>query len=186
MLGLGWQWLIHKPVADSTIHQEKPAEKIIAATPNPTPVASSTTVELPKVQPPAPIAAPVLSDAVLSVAVGKAKYKIGEAFVLNLHVENSGYLRVANLSPAGEISEILPNPYQSSRVKASSDLQIPPKAKNIKLQVSAPVGRYKIVAVFSESPLPEVKNIIDHAGNVAAELLSTNIVSKVIPYEVVK
>ena len=182
MLGLGWQWLSHKPVADQ---QAKPAEPAVAATPTATPVASSVTVEPPKVPVVEPISAPVLSEAALSVAVGKSKYKIGEAFTLKLHVENSGYLRVANLSPTGEISEILPNPYQSSRVKANSDLQIPPKAKNIKLQVSAPVGRYKIVAVFSESPLPEVKNIIDDAGNVAAELLSANIVSKVIPYQVV-
>ena len=186
IVGVSWQWLIHKPLVDAATPPAKPVEQSSAATPVPVPVASPVPVELPKVQPPEPLAGPVLSDAGFSMAVGKAKYKIGDAFILNLHVENSGYLRVANLSPTGEISEILPNPYQASRVKANSDFQIPPKAKNIKLQVSAPVGSYKIVAVFSESPLPEVKNIIDHAGNVVAELLSANIVAKVIPYEVVK
>ncbi len=186
ILGLGWQWLSQKPIVDTPIQQAKPSEPSIAATSSSALVASPTPIAMPSAQQPQPITAPVLSEAALSVAVGKAKYKIGEAFILNLHVENSGYLRVANLNPAGEISEILPNPYQSSRVKANSDLQIPPKVKNIKLQVSAPVGSYKIVAVFSERPLPEVKNIIDHAGNVAAELHSTNILSKVIPYEVVK
>ena len=127
-----------------------------------------------------------LSDAVLAIAAGKPKYRIGDAFTLNVHIEKAGYLRVANLSPSGEISEILPNPYQANRVKANSDFQIPPKSKNIKLMVSAPVGVYKIIAVFSESPLPEVKNIIDTDGNVVSELQSTKIVSKVIQYEVVK
>jgi serine/threonine protein kinase len=178
--GLGLKWLLNKPVVVPATHDAKLSEPITAHTtasaPSPAPIFA------PKEQP----AVPILSDSALSVAVGKTKYKIGETFMLNLHVEKNGYLRVANLSPIGEISEILPNPYQSSQVKANSDFQIPPKAKNIKLQVSAPAGSYKIVAVFSESPLPEVKNIVDHAGNVTAELFTTNSVIRVIPYEVVK
>jgi hypothetical protein len=98
----------------------------------------------------------------------------------------TGYLRVAYLSSSGEIAEILPNPYQTGRVKADTDYQVPPKSGKFKLEVGGPVGVDRIVAVFSESPLPAVENVIDSNGMLVVELQNKSIVSKMIQYNVVR
>jgi hypothetical protein len=48
------------------------------------------------------------------------------------------------------------------------------------------VGVDRIVAVFSESPLPAVENVIDSNGMLVVELQNKSIVSKMIQYNVVR
>jgi hypothetical protein len=125
-------------------------------------------------------------EGVVFLSVGKPSYRIGDELKLLIHMTKTGYLRVAYLSSSGEIAEILPNPYQTGRVKADTDYQVPPKSGKFKLEVGGPVGVDRIVAVFSESPLPAVENVIDSNGMLVVELQNKSIVSKMIQYNVVR
>lgn len=111
-------------------------------------------------------------DGLLYLESGKPQYQIGEELTLNLRLARNGYLRVAYLSSTGEINELLPNQYQSGKVKAGMTYRIPPKADSFKLKITGPVGVDSIVAVFSESPIPAVKNIANKDGSLVNELQS--------------
>lgn len=114
------------------------------------------------------------SDGIIELAVSKPSYRIGEKLKINVQVSKAGYLRVAYISSAGEVSEILPNPNQASKVNAGSKLQIPPKGGKFELEVTGPVGNDKIVALFSESLIGNLENIVDSNGDMAAEYLKNN------------
>lgn len=124
------------------------------------------------------------SDGLLSLSASKPQYRIGEKLKLDLHVARSGYLRVAYVGASGEVSEILPNQNQNTKVKADSKLQIPPKGAKFDLEVTGPAGNDKIVAVFSEAPINNLENLVDSNGDMASEYLQ-NSSKVVIQYAVV-
>ncbi|MDD2759210.1 MAG: DUF4384 domain-containing protein, partial [Methylomonas sp.] len=128
----------------------------------------------------------VSADGSLYMAAGKSSYKIGEELKLSFRVTKPGYLRVAYVSTTGEISELLPNKYQSTKVRANVDYRIPPKADSFKLQVTGPVGTDKIVAVFSSELIPKVKDIATPEGYLTEALSDLRASSVTLHYEVVK
>ncbi|WKJ90869.1 protein kinase [Methylomonas montana] len=128
----------------------------------------------------------ISADGVLSLAASKPQYKIGEELKLHIRLTKAGYLKVAYLGAAGEISELFPNQYQSIRVKPDTEYFIPPKTGKYKLQVTGPKGVDRIVAVFSETPMPKVENIVDTNGELVEALQTPAVVSAGIQYDVVK
>lgn len=124
-------------------------------------------------------------DGILSLAATKPQYRIGEQLKLSLRVTQAGYLRVVYVGAAGEVSEIFPNQQQNSKVSADSDIQIPPKGAKFNLEITGPVGNDKIVALYSQSPIANLENVVDTNGDMASEYLQNN--SKaVIQYAVLK
>jgi serine/threonine protein kinase len=109
-------------------------------------------------------------DGLLYLAASQHQYHIGQELQLNLRPAKSGYLRVAYLSSTGEINELLPNQYQPGKVKAGMSYRIPPKADSFKLKITGPVGVDRIVAVFSESPIPKTAKIVNTDGGLVDEL----------------
>lgn len=114
------------------------------------------------------------SDGIVNLSVDKANYRIGEKLKVNVQVAKAGYLRVAYVSSVGEVSEIFPNQNQPTKVKSNSKLQIPPKGAKFDLEITGPVGNDKIVALFGESPLSNLENILDSNGDMASEYLKNN------------
>jgi len=114
------------------------------------------------------------SDGIINLSVGKANYRIGEKLKINVQIAKAGYLRVAYVSSVGEVSEIFPNQNQATKVSADSKLQIPPKGAKFNLEITGPVGNDKIVALFGESPLSNLENILDSNGDMASEYLKNN------------
>lgn len=125
-------------------------------------------------------------DGVLYMAAGKAKYRIGEDLTLSIRLAKSGYLRVAYVGANGEVSELLPNQFQPGKVKADIEYRIPPKPDTFKLQVTGPIGVDKVIAVFSEAPLPKVENIVNSDGTLVSEMLKPEISSVMVGYDVLK
>jgi serine/threonine protein kinase len=125
-------------------------------------------------------------DGALFLAASKPEFHIGEELKLSFRLSKSGYLRIAYVSSMGEVNNLLPNKYQSSKVKSDLTYQMPPKAKSFKLQISGPVGIDKIVAVFSENPLPKAKNIANPDGSIANEFQNLTDSTAVIQYGVLK
>ena len=125
-------------------------------------------------------------DGILYVAAGKSQYRIGEDLTLSIRLAKSGYLRVAYLGANGEISDLLPNQYQTGKVKADVEYRIPPRANTFKLQVTGPVGVDKIIAVFSVAPLPKVDTMVNADGTLVNEMISPEISTVLIGYDVLK
>lgn len=125
-------------------------------------------------------------DGTLFLAASKPEYHIGDELKLSFRLTKAGYLRIAYVSSVGEVNNLLPNKYQSSKVKPDLTYQMPPKAKSFKLQISGPVGIDKIVAVFSENPIPKAKNIANSDGSIANEFQNLTESTAVIQYGVLK
>jgi serine/threonine protein kinase len=123
-------------------------------------------------------------ETALSLTTSKMKYKIGELLQVNIHVVNTGYLRVAYVGANGEVSELLPNEQQATKVKANTDFLIPPKSAKFKLKITGPAGKDKIVAVFSEVPIVNLEKIVSANGDIADQY-QQNIVTKTVAYDVV-
>ena len=120
----------------------------------------------------------------LSLSASKAKYRIGEQLKLNLSNVNAGYVRVAYIGANGDVSELLPNPHQASKVKANTEYVIPPKGK-FKLEITGPVGVDKIIAVYSPKAISSLEKLIDANGDIDTQSLpDSDVVS--IRYDVVK
>lgn len=126
----------------------------------------------------------ISANKMLQLKVSKPSYRIGQNLELQFKVTQSGYLRIAYRGADGEIRELFPNPYQPIRVEANKGYQIPPKSAPFKIQVSEPVGRDRIVAVFSPLPLAQVASIIDANSTLANELQTANVTSVSIEYDV--
>lgn len=126
------------------------------------------------------------NDGTLYAAAGKAQYSIGEALTLTIRLTKSGYLRVAYISANGQVSDLFPNQYQSGKVKSNTDYHIPPSPNSFKLEVTGPIGVDKVVAVFSETQLPKVKDMVNNKAELSSEFNSLTISSVLISYEVVK
>lgn len=126
------------------------------------------------------------ADGVLTLAASKPQYKIGEDLRLTVHLTKAGFLRVAYVGASGEVSELLPNQYQSTKVKADNEYKIPPRPDKFKLEITGPVGMDRIVAVFSETALPTVENIATSSGELVPELQGQNLSVAEIQYEVLK
>lgn len=124
------------------------------------------------------------ADGLLSLAASKAQYRIGEQLKLNIQIHKSGYLRVAYISASGEVSELLPNQFQPSKVKSDTEYSIPPKGK-FKLQITGPVGVDKIVAILSESPLSNLEKIVNSTGDIEQKYIQNNLIVA-IQYRVVQ
>jgi serine/threonine protein kinase len=125
-------------------------------------------------------------DGTLFLAASKPEYHIGEELKLSFRLKRAGYLRIAYVSSVGEVNNLLPNKYQSSKVKSDLTYRMPLKAKSFKLQISGPVGIDKIVAVFSENPILKAKNIANSDGSIVNEFQNLTDSTAVIQYDVLK
>jgi serine/threonine protein kinase len=123
-------------------------------------------------------------ETALSLTTSKMKYKIGELLQVYVHVVNTGYLRVAYVGANGEVSELLPNEQQATKVNANTDFVIPPKSAKFKLKITGPVGVDKIVAVYSQVPIINLEKIVSSNAEIADQY-QQNMVIKKVAYDVV-
>ena len=145
---------------------------------------TTVAIEVDSPLPPADPHRATSADGVLSLAAAKAEYRIGEALELTLKPAKAGYLRVAYITSTGEVAELLPNKYQSSKVKADAAYRIPPKPGSFKLQITGPAGFDKIVAVYGETPIAGVKSIVNADGTLVPELQGLQASTATIRYQV--
>lgn len=203
IMGIGYFFLktqqSEQPVATDpkqTISPTAPQEPVtIIPTPAPVVVPNSTQSQLPtkpiesKPAPPEPLTSHEASskDGVIQLAASKPEYHIGEKLKLNLHVTKSGYLRVIFVGNNGEISNIVPNKFQSGKVTSGASLIIPPKAKTFDLNITGPIGIDKIVAIFSESAATlSIEKAVNADGSLVQKLNALADSTASIQYEVTK
>lgn len=98
-------------------------------------------------------------DAPLTVKVWTSKkcYRDGENIKIHIQGNRDFYARIVDISPSGDIIQLLPNDYRKINFFAGGTVyNIPDKDDRFDLKVSAPYGEDRIVVYASESPLGDV------------------------------
>jgi hypothetical protein len=111
---------------------------------------------------------PVPTDLQVQVGVdrdpsgrGNPVYQIGEKIVVNVSVNQDAYVYLFGVYPNGEISPILPNPYDRDNfLRAGETRRYPPVGARYEFTIDGPEGQHRVLAVASRRPL-NIGNIID-------------------------
>lgn len=92
---------------------------------------------------------------------GNPVYQIGEKIVVNVSVNQDAYVYLFGVYPNGEISPILPNPYDRDNfLRAGETRRFPPVGARYEFTIDGPEGQHRVLAVASKRPL-NISNIID-------------------------
>lgn len=95
------------------------------------------------------------SDTLLSVWTDASGYEIGDSIQIFFEVTKPLYVKIIDVTPAGDVMTIFPNPYQPDNFcQPGIRYQIPPPGADFSLEVTPPVGTDRIKAIASEKPLP--------------------------------
>ena len=93
-------------------------------------------------------------DVVMWVDRPDYTYAVGEDVRLFVQTNNTAYVTVLNVDPAGNTTVLFPNEYQSSNlVPADYAVEIPDPASGLKITVSGPVGNELIKVIASTEPI---------------------------------
>jgi len=94
----------------------------------------------------------------VSIRTDKQKYKDGEFVKIFIKGNKDFYGRVIYKGASGNILQLFPNPYSSSKnhFKANIEYEIPSKEDKFKLQISEPFGEEEITVYASPSKLGDV------------------------------
>jgi len=111
---------------------------------------------------------PVPTDLQVQVGVdrdptgrGNPTYQIGEKIVINVSVNQDAYVYLFGVYPNGEISPILPNPYDRDNfLRAGETRRYPPVGARYQFTIDGPEGQHRVLAVASKRPL-NIGSIID-------------------------
>ncbi|RIH84248.1 PEGA domain protein [Calidithermus terrae] len=88
-------------------------------------------------------------------------YQIGEKIVVNVSVNQDAYVYLFGVYPNGEISPILPNPYDRDNfLRAGETRRFPPVGARYEFTIDGPEGQHRVLALASKRPL-NVGSIID-------------------------
>lgn len=108
---------------------------------------------------------PVPTDLRVQVSLdrgrGNPTYQIGEKIVINVSVNQDAYVYLFGVYPNGEISPILPNPYDRDNfLRAGETRRYPPLGARYEFTIDGPEGQHRVLAVASRRPL-NISSIID-------------------------
>ena len=93
-------------------------------------------------------------DVVMWVDRPDYTYAVGEDVRLFVQTNDTAYVTVLNVDPAGNTTVLFPNEYQSSNlVPADYAVEIPDPASGLKITVSGPVGNELIKVIASTEPI---------------------------------
>ena len=99
-------------------------------------------------------------DVVMWVDRPDYTYAVGEDVRLFVQTNNTAYVTVLNVDPAGNTTVLFPNEYQSSNlVPADYAVEIPDPASGLKITVSGPVGNELIKVIASTEPISLLEQV---------------------------
>lgn len=122
----------------------------------------STAAAAPKISAQSIIVNPAQPDLTVSVRVDKDQsgssnptYRVGENIRISTTVNRDAYVYLFNLDASGEVSQILPNRFESGAnfVKAGTTKVFPANGDSFTFSVDGPVGLNKVLAVASLTQL---------------------------------
>ncbi len=94
------------------------------------------------------------NDKLLSLWTDSPSYEIGDNIKIFFEVTEPLYVKIIDVTPAGDVMTIFPNPYQPDDFcQPGTRYQIPPPDADFALEVTPPVGRDRIKAIASTKPL---------------------------------
>lgn len=112
----------------------------------------------------------VSRDGRLRVSANSRTLRVGEDVRLDFQVAVPMYVRIFNVSSAGEVWSLFPNEFQGDGLLLpGSHYQIPPQNAGYALKVTGPAGQERIVAVASPEPVPAQLQIVDAQGQLTQE-----------------
>jgi len=95
----------------------------------------------------------------------RKEYRLGQKIVFHFRAERDCYLNLVDINSQGEISLIFPNRFhQDNFVKGGRTYQIPGPDYGFSFQIEPPVGRERIYAVASTSPMDIFQNDFEQAA----------------------
>jgi hypothetical protein len=98
-------------------------------------------------------------DAPLTVKVwtSKKQYKAGESIEIYVQGNRSFYGRIVDITPSGDIVQLLPNDYRRINFfEGGRVYKIPDEGDHFDLKVTAPYGQDQVVVYASEVPVGQV------------------------------
>ena len=114
-------------------------------------------------------------DNLLQLWTDAPGYEIGERMTIFFTVSKPLYVKIIDVTPAGEVMTIFPNPYQpDNHCKPGIRYQIPPPDADFALEVTPPTGTDRIKAVASEKPLPIQPEIRTRGIRFTRELIKSS------------
>jgi len=111
----------------------------------------------------------------VTVWTDKKYYDIGDTIKISFNVDRKFYVRIFLVNSEGVISDLFPNPYQNDNlVLPSNTYQIPPINAEFTLDVKAPKGVDKVIAVASSKEL--VVDIFDEFGKLSKNAVDSYVI----------
>ena len=84
----------------------------------------------------------------------RSTFRLGETVSFRVRSARAGYLTIVDVDPAGKVTVIFPNRFDSAnQVAAGQEVVVPTAAMNFSFQVQEPVGRGVVRAFVTEQPL---------------------------------
>ncbi|MEQ1531477.1 MAG: serine/threonine-protein kinase [Methylococcales bacterium] len=109
------------------------------------------------------------------LSASKSKYKIGEQLQLRFSVTKPLYARMIHRGAKGEISALLPNPFQPSQLlKPNQEYSLPPKGAKFSIDVEGPVGDDTVTLLLSEQPIPAKLKLLAPDGALLKQVQETS------------
>lgn len=94
------------------------------------------------------------NDGILTLWTDKRDYRPGENMIVAFQVKEPRYVRIFDVTPAGEVTDIFPNPYQpDGHCRPGITYRIPPPDGRFALEITPPAGIDRLMAIASTAPL---------------------------------
>lgn len=95
------------------------------------------------------------SDFDFDISAGQfdGKYKENDLLTINGISNESGYLYLFGIDPAGNLSVLYPQPGDTGRIEANKPFMIPGETSLFQLRLTQPYGNYRVHGIVSEKPL---------------------------------
>ena len=98
----------------------------------------------------------VSRDKKLQLWTDAPSYELGETITIFFQVSEPLYVKIIDVTPAGDITTIFPNPFQPDNFcQPGKRYQIPPQGADFALEVTPPTGTDRLKAIASPKPLPD-------------------------------
>lgn len=112
----------------------------------------------------------VSRDGRLRVSANSRTLQVGEDVRLDFQVAVPMYVRIFNVSSAGEVLSLFPNEFQGDGLLLpGSHYRIPSADAGYALKVTGPAGQERILAVASPEPVPAELQVVDPNGQLTEE-----------------
>ncbi|MBU0482621.1 MAG: DUF4384 domain-containing protein [Proteobacteria bacterium] len=115
------------------------------------------------------------ADTFLRLWTDAPKYEIGDRMKIFFEVAKPLYVKIIDVTPAGDVMTIFPNPYQPDNFcQPGRRYQIPPPDADFSLEVTPPAGVDRIKAIASEKPLPVSEEIRTRGIRFTKEVMTSS------------